>query len=398
MLVAALLAFTGAQFNSLSYAGVPKKLQQQPIILDSMSATDEYGKKLSEDLKAKGVTVVELFHAGEDTPPELEGLIRWLAGEGILVKYKFVPREELDLLAEKQAQSVPNEILDLPTQILYSQSPADQLSPQALTQTRYSLRKEIASRFKHLFGIPRGISFMSYVTQRPSKERLVEAGVAITKTVVTSLVMIHSLSAKQAMGHDVNIVLPVIVAAAFNLGFDYWQRGNSAFKGQGIDYNFDESKAVMNRKFYLLTAFVHSVIVREAIMAAAHITSNGFGMGWMDAWVALQTSAKGLLGKAPVEMFIERGRRTRGQWWAIGWMTAWGSFYASLQILDMFQMGNVFRATLTALGAIGLTYELYKDRSMIYQSVNRLFKRLTGLTKNTDCKTLLSPKKTNPSE
>ncbi len=357
------------------------------VVLDSVSATDRYAIELVTRLKQGKVTSVELYHAGEDNPDELQALTHWLTVSGIRVYYHGVKKAELDEVLEEQNQKLSSGYLNLMTEVEYAAG-----SPTH--RSGFKLRQEILARIRHFFGVPKGISFLTYSQERPIKERLVEVGVAVTKTVVTSAVLIHSLAARKAMGEDVNMVLPVIVAAAFNLGFDYWQRGNSAFKGQGVDYDFMAGRPKMNRKFYLLTALVHSVFVREAIMASAHLTGAGFSMGWSDAWIALQTSLKGLLGKAPIEMLIEKGRRTHGPWWTIGWMTMWGSLYASLQILDMFQMGDVFRIALTVTGSAGLVYEIYKDRSAIYQGFTRLVNWIRG-ARARDCRSLLVP---NPPE
>ena len=105
--------------------------------------------------------------------------------------------------------------------------------------------------------------------------------------------------------------------------------GTSVYDPRDASFNFKENRFVMNRKFYIAVALIHSIIMREAIMASAHITDIGFTMGFTHFFAAIATSAKGLFGKAPIEMMIERGRRTHGKWWTIGVMAAWGSFYAS---------------------------------------------------------------------
>ncbi|MBI3557153.1 MAG: hypothetical protein HY074_12890 [Deltaproteobacteria bacterium] len=351
-----------------------------PVVLDSLAGTDAFAQKRIQEMKDADVREVELYHVGDSTPKELDALARDFQTSGITVHYKKVTLAELDSIADAQSQKISPMLPGIYDLIKYDGAPETPVLPKG---------SELAARIRHLFGVPGGISFMTYAQKRTVKEKLVEAGVAVAKASITSLVLYHSLMAQRLQGHDVNVALPIIVSVAFNLGFDYWQRGNSAFKGQGSNYDFATGKPAMNRKFYLLVAFLHSLVVREAMMVAAHITSHGFTMGWLGAMLAVETSAKGLLGKSPIEMFIERGRRTHSKWWTIGLMTLWGTMYSSLQILDLFEAGQVFRTTLTVLGTVGLGMELYRERAWLLEKFRGAVAYVTGRNRTKECETLL---------
>ncbi len=354
--------------------------ERTPIVLDSLVATDSFAKKRIQDMKDADVKEVELYHVGDSTPSELDALARDFQTAGITVSYKQVTLAELEKVANEQSQKLAPVLPGIYDLIKYDGAPTTPVLPKS---------GELAARVRHFFGVPGGVSFMTYAQKRTTKEKLVEAGVAVGKATITSFVLYHSLMAQRLAGHEVNIALPIIVSVAFNLGFDYWQRGNSAFKGQGANFDFATNKPAMNRKFYLLVAFTHSLVVREAMMVAAHVTSHGFNMGWIMALMAVETSAKGLLGKSPIEMFIERGRRTHSKWWTIGLMTLWGTMYSSLQILDLFEAGAVFRTTLTVLGTAGLGMELYRERLWLLDKFRGAVARISGRNRTKECETLL---------
>jgi hypothetical protein len=365
-----------------------------PVVLDSVEHADTYARKLVADIKANpNVKGIELYHVGNEPPPETEVILRWLNKEGIPARFHKIDPKELDRMLDEQSKTSAELAPTLYQLIRYeNEGPAAANSPET-KQEKLKLAdrvREIKARINHFFGVPGGVSFLVYKIKRSVAEKLVEAGVGFSKVAVTSVVMYQAIKAKELSGADMNMVLPLAVSAAYSLVFDYWQRGNNAFKGQGVNYDFREGKYVMNRKFYLMVAFLHSLIVRESIMAAAHWTGAGFTMGWHDAFAAFCTSMTGLLGKAPFEMAITRGQKTHGKWWTIGWMTAWSTFYASLQILDLFQVGPVFRMAFTGLGITGLGVELYKDRFAIVRSFRQATDWILRRRRMERCETLLA--------
>ncbi len=375
----------------------PSATPAPTVVLNSLSVTDQYAKHLVSRLHCENVKKIEVYHVGKKSPEELIALIRLVTASGIRVDFKQTQIEEVEEILQKQTEKIAPTLSELALQIEYA---ADQSQHPETAKFRNttSFKSELNSWVKHFFGVPHGISFMSYAKPRPLSQKAVEASVTATNVIVTSFVMVYALSAKQAMGEQVNIVLPVVVSAAFNLFFGYYQRGNSEFKGQGIEFDLENNQTMMNRKFFLLTSLIHSVIVREAIMAAAHVTSEGFTMGWDDALAAFSTSVKGLLGKSPIEMLIYRKSQTKSQWWTIGWMTAWGTFYASLQVLDMFQTGGAAKDLLFYFGSAGLVFEAYRYRSSVMQDIESIYNRLVprwAKRKPASCKTILSPLREN---
>src|SRR4051812_13884205 len=62
------------------------------VVLDSLSSTDDYAREQIAKIKAaKGkVSAIELYHVGDENPPELQALARWFAAEGITVKYQKI--------------------------------------------------------------------------------------------------------------------------------------------------------------------------------------------------------------------------------------------------------------------------------------------------------------------
>lgn len=379
----------------------------QEVTVDSITSAYKVAKEEAETFRSKGerIVAVELFHVGHGVPEELKALVAALHAEGIdEVKTVTMTPEELDFaLNNDRINTAQNEVWKAARLLRYEAGAKDS---EASARKRFLARaKQLRDGIKHFFGVPKGVTFAMYkkamsLKERALTEHFVEGGVAAAKVAFTAQVIYHSVLARSlAIDAQLNAPLSMAVGAAFGFFFDYFQRSNGDFKGQGSNFNFGKARFDMNLKFYFFSAFLHSFIMRELMMAAAHITDAGFTMGWDDFIRAMGTSAMGLMGRVPVEMWIQKARAKHGKWWGIGVMTAWGIAYSALQAVDMFNVetvmgmhvGQLFRYTLLALGTTGLGITLYRERDALFEWMRNVRLRVTGqaAAMKASCETLL---------
>lgn len=372
------------------------------VTVDSISAAYKLAKSEVAAFRAQGeqLGAVELYHVGASVPEELKALAAMLRAEGVQdVKTVTMTPAELDYaLSSDRFKSAENDTWKAAKLLRYELGAKDR---ETAARKRFVARaRQLRDGMRHLFGIPKGVTFAMYLNKRALGEHLVEGGVAAAKVLFTAQVIYHSVLARSlAIDAQLNAPLSMAVGAAFGFFFDYFQRGNGDFKGQGMNFNFAKARFDMNLKFYFFTAFMHSFIMRELMMAAAHMTDAGFTMGWNDFFRALGTTSMGLMGRVPVEMWIQKARARHGKWWSIGVMTAWGIAYSALQAVDMFSVqsvmglhvGEFFRYTLMALGTTGLGITLYRERDALFDWIKNVRLRVTGQAAEirAACETLL---------
>lgn len=382
------------------WAGTGTPLEE--VTVDSVSSAYKLAKDEVAKARAAGdeLEVVELYHVGPTIPSELNALAEMLRAQGVK---RVVPVSmtlpELDFAKTTEGRREPENDAWRAAKILRYETKA-QDSDKSARRRFVDRARALRDGYRNLFGVPNGVTFAMYLTKRNLAEHLVEGGVAASKVVFSAQVIYHSVLARSiATGVGLNAPLTMAVGAAFGFFFDYWQRGNGDFKGQGSNFDFEGAKFNMNRKFYFFSAFLHSFIMRQAMMAAANITDAGFTMGWDDFVRVLGTTSMGLMGRVPVEMWIQKARMRHGKWWSIGVMTAWGITYSALQAVDMFHVqtlaglhvGELFRHTLMVLSSTGLTITLYKERAALRKWVNQIRTRITGHAEEVRaaCETLL---------
>lgn len=377
------------------------------VVLDSVAKSYAHARTQVANLEREGrkVEAVSLLHVGDDEPPELSALAEWFEAQNIKVEYQRVGLKEFNATLDAIDQATDEDDKKAVRLIRYETRANDNLSDAQAMELLAAAKKERLTALKKFFGVPKGITFESYKTMLPTPT---EVGVALAKGAVTSSILYYSLASRVAMGDHLNIGAGVAVSALFGFGFDAWQRGNSAFKGQGLSFDPAPRPGLpsfhLNPKFFFFMGFVHSLIMRSAIQAATRCNNADFNLGFHDflamAAPVLATSALGALGKTPFEMWIEKARRTHTKAWTIGVMTAWGLSYSALQNAAQFNVqsvfgmhtGDLFRYTLAALGGTGFLAKGIKNRAAIRAGFSRFQDWVLGIHTPRTCETLLTLK------
>lgn len=370
--------------------------------------------QVDEDLaaaKARGeaITEVVIEHYGQENPPELAALMERFHAENIKVTFTAVSREQVDKLVAIASSTRDADAIEAMRLIRYhATKPAD--SDEQARLTFRQKRAELWATIRHTLGTPKGVTLMAYKINRTINERAVELTSATVRTLLASVVAYQTLTWKNLETHNLNVPLGVATTAAFTFAFAYWERGGRAFKGQGITYDFSNRNFISSRSCFLLFAFIDSVIMRQSIMIASHLTDHGFTATWDMATAALVTSAVGLIGKGPMEMWIKSLGVKHGKWHEIAVGTAWGLFYSSfLQLAAQFQLsriagydvGDLFRLTLGTFGGAGLIYELFvRNPGQSKEVATRIMNWARGIETRSTCQTILTVKTTKltPSE
>ncbi len=445
--------FAGALALAQSTVARASQAQEAPTtILHTTGQGDQHAEALEAELDQTGSRRLVILHSGEGIPQSLQALLdrlsaprsflekvpeherlpnpehgwiqRWLyqppkyrrVTEQVDIYFIHVPQDDLEGAWARLTDSSLDWMEQSVHALKYAsvaetqgeaaaeaQAIEESTKPEIHEAERLGLMREMGARFRHGLGIPRGANWSLYRVPRTRMEKLAEGGIAAVKSVINGAIVYGTLLAHPAGGNPVAPVLPAFVAAGWNYFFDYYQRGNFDFRTHGTEFDPVTSRAVAARRFYLFTSFVHSVAVRQSIMGTSHITNDGFNMGWHEAQTALITSAKGTVGKAPIELLIKRYLTNKKVWKRIGVMTLWGLFYSSLQVWDMYGVGYIARPMLWALASGGLIYEVARDYKTLWAGIKRFGQSLARLFVSTEksrsevhCKTLLIPLANNP--
>lgn len=383
------------------FAETNAPLRANPVVLNGVAQAH----KLSEDLTnsvdtshGQSIESVDIIHVGDDYPTELTAMLVWYRAHNVKVNFKRVSLKEFEELLDKQESASREDLWSTVKFIRYETHANDDADEETARKTFFDHARELKARILHTFGIPNGISFVAFNLKRTASEKLVEGAVTGIKVVMGAVVGYHSMVSKIADGQHLNIPLALVTAAAFTIGFDYFGRQHSAFKGQGWAYDYEKGDFVMNRKTHMLVSFIHTFVMRPCILIAAHITGFGFTAGFDDFVNTFETSALGQVGKAPFDMWIERARRTHSKWWTIGVMTAWGLSYSALTTAAQFQVhhvfgyqvGHLFRYVMFGVGTVGLFADIFIRNANATQLVWKRFQNwIRGIDTRATCQTLL---------
>jgi hypothetical protein len=380
-----------------------------------INSTADAEKQTLQQLKeiedaGEEVESVDLTYIGNVEPTELETVLLTLRAKGIpedkINTYNATPKklqEIADQYSEAAAKNLPMvfEELDFTFTPLL---PADRKSLFSKIKESFSaeffadIKEKTKARLRTFFGTaPEGVTFATFRRlYKPSKNghtKSIDISTAVVRASITVWVMFKSNIAKNLEGANLNMFVPMLVAASFDWFFTFFQQGNSAFKGLGRTYDFKVKKFDVNRKFFILVSFIHSAIVRESIMISQNLHLNvplfaesyfngGFAGFAAEFLKVLSISATGTLGKLIFEVGLENYRRkNEGKVAASILMASWGIFMSTLQLLNQmnitkiygYQVGDLLKNTLLVLGGIGLVFEGVRDRHLLSTSLKRIW-------------------------
>jgi hypothetical protein len=404
MLVWTLLAIASFQAGQPFAFADDHPTRPEAVFVDGVYQAENYAKQTIEELKAQNLRIdrVELWHVGDEDPEELQAMVRWFKSEHAYVDYKRVSLAEVDKIIAERNDAIAPMLPKLYEVIRYESqaaggAPLPPLTDQSLLRQKLS---ESWASIRHALGIARGISWAKYrLVHRSTGRWAADIGSAAVRVAITSIVLYRSLVNQALHGEQISYVLPILVSGAFTAFFAVFQQENMKFLGQGRNFNFEKNNFDSNRKFQTLWSFIHSFVVRQAIMTAAHVTlvasTFHFSLEWHHVLIALGTSAKGLLIRIPIEIPLNRFRhdyKATNPWLVTSVINGWGIFYACLQIMDSFSTSDAFKMTSWIIAGAATGFEVYVNRDRIGAFIMRLVRKIDRVTANEKpkpCETLL---------
>ncbi|MEW6055626.1 MAG: hypothetical protein AB1540_03355 [Bdellovibrionota bacterium] len=323
-----------------------KAAEPEPVtIIDTVPWSEAIVDQRLEEIRAFGLEVTEItfYRKGEIFPEELELWMRWKHNAGISVRFETVSDAQFDRLVQEQAELYANEA-PLFHERLQFQRPRGASIPYDAHTLREHFRNAGAV-LRDLLRLSNGVNWTKFKVERSRGMKTAELATAFAKAAFLAKVTEQTLKTKIAEGKIINWEAPALFGALISIGFDYWQQGNSRFKGQGRSYNLETKQFEKGIFFHLLTSYSQSIFTRQLLGYVAFVFAGVYVPPMGDMIHALGTSTLGLQSRFPFEFQIEKARKRWegekwGQWKSFASFALLALVFNSLSVIDQFQHGT----------------------------------------------------------